>query len=471
MIKLKQVILQLEDSSFQTLRESFKKTKADNFVYLLEAYRTGKHSDKDIVEFLDISANSFYVLKSRLFARIQEHLSEGVFDDQETMLRELLQVPGICFDRPRETAIAFLQKLEAELLRYDLHNDLMVVYSALKKMHLHSEKYFHYSQLFNKHAGLGLSLEKAEENLGNFNRQLGQYNFSRNRQFLDTLNFLRLEMANLYALNPSRQIGLIRNFAELQWVLFADAEAAREHNTEELLQETRRIFSGLPDSAAQKKWEIMLDYLCFEHYFAKNEYKAAGQYFEKVDAGFTNLLLYNNICLSSCFLMSRLRFCEELGRTELLAPDAINDMLTDSSDEHARVLMVIYKAMICFRHNKLKEAVSMLNELLNSVSFKDYFHQNINVKLTLAYFYLVQRDYDLMEVLLKSLSRKIKAEEPEKYQHVLSLMKAFENEMRVAGSTKSQKNRDLFTLFIANNNRPVEVLTHLVPELRRRYHS
>ena len=162
MLKLKQVILQLSDTAFDDLRESFKKTRADNFVYLLEVYREGKQSDKETVGKLGATSNSFYVLKSRLYARIQEYLSEGVFDDQETMIRELLQVPEVCFNRPRETAIAFLQKLEEEFLRYDLHNDLMVVYSALKKMHLHSEKYFHYSQLFNKHAGLGLSIEKAE---------------------------------------------------------------------------------------------------------------------------------------------------------------------------------------------------------------------------------------------------------------------------------------------------------------------
>lgn len=471
MLKLKQVILQLSDTAFDDLRESFKKTRADNFVYLLETYREGKQSDKETVRKLGATSNSFYVLKSRLYARIQEYLSEGVFDDQETMIRELLQVPEVCFNRPRETAIAFLQKLEEEFLRYDLHNDLMVVYSALKKMHLHSEKYFHYSQLFNKHAGLGLSLEKAEESLGNFNRQLGQYNFSRNRQFLDTINFLRIEMANLYALNPSLQIGIIRNFAELQWVIFGDAEAAREHNTEELLQETRRLFAGLPESAAQKKWEIMLDYLCFENYFSKNEYKAALQYYENVNASFNTILLYNNICLSSRFLISKLCFCEVLNRTDDLELAAGQDPLYDVADVHAHVLLAIYKAMIHFRKKKLKEAINLLNDVINTVSFKDYFHENIDVRLTLAYFYLIQDEFDLLELTLKSLSRKIKAEEPEKYAHVLSLIKAFDNEMRTAGSTKSQKNRDLFTLFVANNTRQAEVLAHLVPELRRRYQS
>lgn len=471
MIKLKQVILQLGGDSYLQLRESFKKTRADNFVYLLEAYRGGRSADKDIVAALGISSNSFYVLKSRLYDRIQEHLSEGVFTDQETMIKQLLQVPEICFTRPRETAIAFLQKLEAELLRYDQHNDLMVVYSALKKMHLYSEKYFHYSQLFNKHAGLGLALEKAEENLGNFNRQLAQYNFSRSGQLLDTLNFLRIEIANLHSLNPSGPIGIIRNFVELQLILFGGTGAGTEHNTEELLQDTRKLFASLPESAAQKKWELMLDYLCFENYFSKSEYKAALQYYEKVNAGLNTLLLYNNVCLSSRFLVSKIRFCEELGRSEDLELPEPNSILYDSSDTHARVLLAIYVAMLQFRHKKIREAVNGLNEVLNTVSFKDYFHASVDVKMTLAFFYLVQKDYDLVELTVKGLTRKIKSEHPEKYNHVLTLIKGFENEMRNPDAAKSQKNRDLFTLFVANNHKGVEVLGHLIPELKKRYQS
>lgn len=473
MIKLKQVILQLSDESFGQLKDSFTKTKADNFVLLLESYRTDAATDKEIVESLGISSNSFYVLKSRLFDRIQEFLSVDVFSNQETLIRQLLQVPEICFNRPREIAIAFLQKLEKELLKYDLHNDLMVVYSALKKMHLYSEKYFYYSQLFNKHAGLGLSLEKAEEILGNFNRMLGQYNFSKNQQYLDTLNFLRIEIANLYALNPSRQIEMIRNFIELQLIIYAQETNSIEHNTEELLQSTRKIFSELPETAAQKKWEIVLDYLCFEYYFSKNELKAALQYYEKVNARITTFLLYNNSCLASRFLISKIKFCDELDRIEdleMIKPGG--ELLSDSADIHARVLIGIYTAMLSFKHKKIKEAINILNDILNTVSFKDFFHESINVKMTLAYFYLVLKDFDLVEITLKSVSRKIKTEEPDKYSQVLFLIKVFDNEMGNTGSAKSiNKSKDLFTLFLANNTKNNEVLGHLIPELKRKYHN
>lgn len=339
-------------------------------------------------------------------------------------------------------------------------------------MHLYSEKYFQYSQLFNKHAGLGLSLEKAEELLGNFTRMLGQYNFSKNQQYLDTMNFLRIEISNLYSLNSSRQIEIIKNLIDLQLIIFAQNNNAIELSTEELLQNTRKIFSELPETAAQKKWELVLDYLYFEYYFSKNELKLATQYYEKVNAELNTFLLYNNICLTSRFLVSKIKFCDEAGKPNDLDLAKPGEIVFDSMDTHAKVMVGIYMSMTNYRHKKIKEAINILNEIINTVSFKDFFHESIDVKMTLAYFYMVLKDYDLVEITLKSISRKIKTETPDKYNQVLSLIKVFDNEMTNAGSAKTiAKNKDLFTLFLANNTKSNEVLIHLIPELKRKYQS
>ncbi len=471
MIKLKQVIKQLSGEDFESIADSFKKTKADNYFLLFKSYRDEKISDAEIINQLSITSNSFYVLKSRLFDKIQEHLSVEVFVTQESLIKQLLQVPEVCFNMPRETAIAFLNKLEKELLKYDLHNDLLVVYSALKKMHLYSEKYFYYSQLYNKHTALGLSLEKAEEILGNFNRILGQYNFSRSQQHLDTLYFLKNEIANLYSLNQSRQIEIIKYFVELQLMLFCEENKGLGNSAAEIIQSARKVFSELPENSAQKKWEIVLDYLSFEYYLSIAEYKTASAFYEKVNANLRTLLLYNNICLTSKFLISKLKFCEDSQK-----PDDLNfnpqsaEMLYDPEDSHAKILIANHNSMIYFKQKNFKEATNCLNMVLNNFSFKDFFHESINVKLTLAYFYLTQKDYDLVELTLKSVSRKIKSEQLEKYYHVLNLIKIFESEMNNTGNAKAAaKNKDLFTLFMANNKKVNEVLVHLIPELKKKY--
>ncbi|MBL7909980.1 MAG: hypothetical protein JNJ41_02850 [Bacteroidia bacterium] len=471
MIKLKQVITQLNDNDFTRIDESFKKTKADNYSLLFQSYRSGSLSDAEIIKQLVISSNSFYVLKSRLYDKIQEHLSVDVFSTRENLIKQLLQVPEVCFNMPRETAIAFLNKLEKELLKFELHNDLLVVYSALKKMHLYSEKYFYYSQLFNKHTAFALSLEKAEEILGNFNRILGRYNFSRSQQDLDTLYFLNNEIANLYVLNRSHQIEIIKYFIELQMNLFCEETKGIGTSTVEIIQNMRKIFSELPQTSPQKKWEIVLDYLAFEYYISISEYKTALGFYEKVNDNLHTLLLYNNICITSKFLCTKIKFCDETDRNEDLLEDPKTiEMLHDSEDSHARVVIAIYNAMLHFKQKNLKEAINCLNNILNNFSFKDFFHESINVKLTLAYFYLFQKEYELVELTLKSVSRKIKSEQIEKYYHVLHVIKIFESEMNKTGNAKAlAKNKDLFTLFMANNKKSNEVLSHLIPELKRKY--
>jgi tetratricopeptide (TPR) repeat protein len=473
MIKLKEVIAQLNDVTYESIEKILIKNKADNFVLLLQSYKKGNIPDSEISSQLGISSNSFYVLKSRLYDKIQESLSAGTFSTQENIIKQLLQVHEVCFNSPREIAVAFLHKLETELLRFDMHNELQVVYSALKKMHLYSDKYFYYSQLFNKHVALGLSLEKAEEILGNFNRILGQYNFSRSREHLETLNFINREIINLYALNGSRQIEIIKNIIELQLVLFCSESRSTEHSAEELLKATKKLFDELPETSPQKKWEIALDYLYFEHYQLHSQYKTALPFYEKVNEQLDHFLLYNNICLSSKFLVSKTKFCYESNRVEDISmkPSATN-ILFDTADSHARVLVALYNSMLHYNQNSYKEAIAILNEIINTFGFKDFFHESINIKLTLAYFYLLTGEFDMVDMVLKGISRKIKAEKLEKYDHVMHLIKVFDIEINKNKTDKQHsRKRDLITLFLANNNKDVELLMHLVPELRKKYQS
>lgn len=473
MIKLKEIIAQLQEDKYETVEKALIKTKADNFVLLLQSYRKGGVSDEEISTGLGINANSFYVLKSRLYDKILESLSADMFITQESIIKQLVLVPEICFNSPREIAISFLQKLESELLRIDMHNELQVVYSALKKMHLYSDRYFHYSQLFNRHVALGLSLEKAEETLGNFNRLLGQYDFSKAPELLETLYFIKKEIVNLHALNPSRQIEIIKNIIELQLILFCNGNKSNEFDTEDILLKTRTLFNELPETSTYKKWEIVLDYFYFEHYQSVSQNKTALQYYEKVNSQLPFFLLYNNICLSSKFLISKIKFCTALNKIEDISinPKKIN-LLVDTADTQAKTLIGIYNSMLYFNRKNYKEAISCLNEIINTISFKDFFHINLNVKLTLAYYYLVIGDYDRVESTLKGVSRKIKSEKLVEYNHVLHLIKVFDININKNETDKSQsQKRDLLTLFLAGNAGNVQLLGHLTPELIRKYQS
>ena len=411
MIKLKEIISQLDANTYQDLEDQFSKTKADNFLYLSQSYRKGNVKDEDIIVHLNLNANSFYVLKSRLYSKIKKHISEDIDVTKEDVLNNLRQLHDVCYNQPREIAIAFLDNLEANLLQFDMHSELLVVYSVLKKVHLHSENYFHYSQLYNKHVAFWLSLEKTEAVLGHFNQMLAEYEFSRSQFALSKLSFLKLEILNHLNLNPSRQIEIISNLVDLELYIFCGDFVANSFDAEKTLNETSKKINELPDSSSQKKWQIALDYLCFEYYKTNGQSGRvkAQQYFQKLNSQINNLLLYNSICITPKFLLSKLQFLYEAGQPGEVIKEDPETILTDPHDTYSKVMMAFYKSMLCYHSGKIREAITILNELLNTLSFKDLFHINTEIKLTLCFFYIQLKDFDVAENLMKSLYRKIKS--------------------------------------------------------------
>lgn len=468
MIKLREIIAKLDDGVYKSIENALVKNKADNFLHLLKSYRQNA-TDNDIIDSLELNSNSFYVLKSRLYDRIQNHLSGDIHFNKEELPKKLVQVQRMCYNESREVMIAYLEKLEKDLLHYDLHNELLVLYSVLKKTHLYSDKYFYYSQLYNKQIAFSLSLEKSEETLGNFSRIMAQYNFSRSEKHKETLFFIRREIGNIYTLNPSRQIELIKNFIDLQLLIFCDAELDAPINAEQLLLQTRKLISELPDSSAYKDWQPALDYLCFEYYFRKGMNKMAEPYFAKLEEGFNTILLYSHICPTPKYLLSKIEYLQERGEHLKLTNEDFVDFVVNPNDMHAHVHVGLYAAIKSFYSKHYKEAMNKLNEVINENSFKDYFHINTDIKLTLCFVYLCIKEYDLAESLIKSIYRKIKSEKIETYPHVLDLIKVFETDIKQNGSKISQKQKDGFTLFSARNIGQYKLLTHLFFELKQKY--
>jgi hypothetical protein len=468
MIKLRKIISHLDEDLYKTIEDTLKKNKADNFLFLLQSYRK-EINDPEILESLDLNSNSYYVLKSRLYDKIQSQLSGDIHLNREELLKKLNQIPEMCVKEPREVATAFLQKLEKDLLEYDMHTELLVVYSALKKIHLYSEKYFYYSQLFNKHIAFSLSLEKSEEILGNFNRVLGQYDFSRSSRLVETLWFLRREINDHYALNKSRQVEIIKNFIEIQLGLFSHSDSNKEIDIESLLNQTQKIIGELPETAPHKNWQPALDHLFFEYHCKNGNRKAALALYSRINANLDTLLLSGNISMVSRFLVSKISFlCHEGVSSELAASDT-GDIIYDSDDMHTCVLLGLYSAMISYYAKNYKEAANKLNKILNENSFKDFFHINTDIKLTLAYIYIQLKEYDLADSIIKGVYRKIKTEKITCYANVLDIIKVFELEIKDRGGKTGDKQRDSFMLFTARNKNESELLTHLISDLKQKY--
>ena len=473
MIKLKEVIRQLNNNKYQEIENKLIENKSDKLLFLLRTYKEDILTESAIMKKARISSQSFYVLKSRLNDRIKESLSPNLYEDREKTFKLILQLPDLCYNSPRETTITYLLKLEKELLKHDMNNELLIVYNTLKKIHLNSNKYFHYSQLYNKQISFNLSIEKAEEILGNFCRVLQQFEFSKSEKFIEQLEFLKLEINNINQIYNSIQIQLINNFIELHFQILITKNRSLALNTEELLYQTRKIFKDLPHIVNYKKWEIVLDYLSFEYYYSVSSIRKAHHYYEKVNLNASNFYLYNHIGSVSNFLFSKIKFCLELNKLdEISKPISIKEIFFDSFDQYLIIRLAFYNALTYFFNHEPKKAREELNIVLNNHVFVNYTHEFLNIKLTLAYICIEANELDEASKAIKAISRKIKSLGNNKYNHVFHLLKVFELEINKKHSyTINSKLKDSLILFLAlnENKNNLQITSHLMPHLKNKF--
>lgn len=469
MLKLKKIITDISIEDYTTVEEMLIKNNAKNFLFLLRHYRENQISDNDIISKLELNYNSFYVLKFRLHEKILNFLSKNIRPTKIDITDLFHEVNTICYTKPRETAISLLKKLEKDLLSYEMHNELLILYSALKKLHIYSQKYEYYSQLYDKHLSFIHCIEKAEELLGSFNRQVAQYHFSRSFETRENLHTIREEISQLYIRHPSRQIKIIQNITEIQLVLFCHSCLSSEIHLEEKLNQSLKLVGELPEISSSKAFHISIEYLYFEFYKHIGNRKYAKIYFDKIMTGFNYLLLKTNISFTSMFLLSKISFLQEADKEELIGNNSKVVLLYDDEDLHSRVLLGLYEAMLSYHKNKIQESVNILNNILKMIGLKDFLHINFEIKLTLAYFYINLKEFDLAENILRNISRKIKKENLQNYQNVLDLVIALSIQARKAVKQTTQKQKNHFALFLARNTNENKVLEHLESELIKEY--
>lgn len=465
MEKLKKLVNELSKKDFEGIQQMLVENRSEKFLLLLQTFR-GNHAtkDADLLKKLHCNENALYVLKSRLYEKIQKYLVKGGPQQQSSNGSVTLSPTQLIFEQPRETAIAILLELEKKYIENDIPGELIEVYSALKKAYYNSEKYYVYSQLYNKHVAFTAAVEKAEDTLYNFNKTLSNYFFSRSENDLELLRILKNEIRNIYALNQSHRIELIKNFISIQVQLFTPFEPNQEESLEDLLGACERIVTGFPNDKQLVYYKKVLDFFRFEYYQKIHEPRKAWQYFELVNEVRSTWLLMSPVCQAHRFLLSKVCFLTRHGRAKELA-DA-EGWAVDNYDFYTEVVLRLYNALCKLYAGSAKEASSILNDLLNEASFKDFFHMEMEIKLTLAYIYVNIGEFELAENVSKSVARKLNDDKKETYPHAKAFIKLLglliDNNQ---SPTDSKKIRAAFNLFNQQNHGSFKLLDFLQSEL------
>ena len=467
MIKFKSIVLQLKEEEYNDLCQQFVDTKADKYLRLLKLYRENKYTDEDIQEMLSVNTSAYYTLKSRLFDKIQDFLTNNMSTPIIDLLKKVANIPTLIYDTHRDTAIAILSKLESELQNYDMPYELSSVYSALKKLHIHSQKYYEYTQLYNKHLAYTIALDKAEDLLSNFMKTLGEYYVSRNKDQIQYLSLIKQEMGHIGNLYESHHLRVYQSMVDVSFALFVpDEDSIKDDEPiEDILANLEKIFTTYGKDTNYQHLQLVYNFLAFEYYHKLNLPKKEARYFDIVDKSLQSFLLFNHCAFTTKFLISRIERHVELGTEGDLYEKNKTDLPNyepDKTDVPNYINFAKYAATCAFYAKKYQEAVHILNSLINDISFKNYPHSEIEMKLLLALNYSMINKYDPATSLLRSVTRKIRELNDEMgYENALVFYKILSLQMGSSSRHMDQKLSQLFTRFEMLNQKSNRMLEYI----------
>jgi len=467
MIKFKSIVLQLKEDEFEDLCRQFLETKADKYLRLLMLYRENKYTDEQIQEMLSVNTSAYYTLKSRLFDKIQDFLTNNMSTPIIDLLRKVANIPALIYDTHRDTAIAILSKLESELKNYDMPYELSNVYGALKKLHINSPKYYEFTQLYNRHLAYTIALDKAEDLLNNYMKNLGEYYASRNKSHVDYLALIKQEMGHICNLYDSHHLQVYKGIIDISFALFVPNPDAMKDDepVEDILVKMERVFSTYNKDNNYQYLLLVYNFLAFEYYHKLNLPKKEAKYFEEVEKKLSSFLLFNHCAFPSKFLISKIERHLEAGTEgELYEQNRklIPNYEADKNDVPNYINYAKYMAACAFYAKRYQEAIQILNMLINDISFKNYPHSEIEIKLFLSLNYSMMNKYDPATSLLRSVTRKIRELNDDMgYENALIFYKILSLQMSSSARQVDQKITQLFAKFELLNQKSNRMLEYI----------
>lgn len=430
MAKLKNIIKQLSEKDFKAIHDSLIESNADKSAYLLKSLRERQLSDNKIMTELDVNANAYYTLRSRLNLKIEEYLMQQLESPRTDVLRKVANINEVLFTKKRTIAIATLKKLEKELIDYDLANELTVIYKSLKKLNVNSPDYFQYSQLYNRHVAYMLALDKAEDLLADYFRKYGSYLFSGDEMEKLGLSLLMKEMQNVANLYESHRLYVYRSCMHVFHRLFVEPDETLEQETEgieDIFVKVQKIFDSYNLDSIYYHLNLVFEFLKLEYYNHYKVYRQAEKFYEEVNDAASNLLTnYSTYTFPAQFLISKLERSLRLGtEADLYAENEAGfiDYEADVQDIPRHVIYVVYRALSAYYADKFEEAARLINNLLNEVSMKKHPFALLEVKSVLALQYVLMRDYELFNQLANSIQRQIRTYGKDSCENILLFLK------------------------------------------------
>jgi hypothetical protein len=446
MAKLKNIIKQLSEKDFTAIYTSLIESNAEKSAYLLKALRERSLSDNRIMSELDVNANAYYTLRSRLNLKIEEYLMEQLESPRADVLRKVANINEVLFTKKKAISVATLKKLEKELLDYDLSNELTVIYKSLKKVNINSPDYFQYSQLYNRHVAYMLAVDKAEDLLADYFKKFGDYLLNGGEVEKLGLVLLMKEMQNVGKLYESHRLYVYQSCMYIFHRLFVEVDDNMHQegeSIEDIFDKVQKMFESYHLDAIYYHLNLVFEFLKLEYYNHYKVYRQAEKYYEEVNDACSNLLVnYTTFTFPAQFLISKIERNLRTGNeADLYAENetVFEDFEVDVQDIPKHIVYILYRALSCYYADKYDEAAKLINNLLNEVSLKKYPFIQLEIKSLLALQYVLLKDYELFNQLSNSIQRQIRLFGKDACENILLFLKVLKISTSEAKKEKAKK--------------------------------
>lgn len=446
MAKLKNIIKQLSEKDFKAIYDSLIESNAEKSAYLLRSLRERQLSDNKIMTELDVNANAYYTLRSRLNLKIEEYLMGQLESPRTDVLRKVANINEVLFTKKKAISVATLKKLEKELLDYDLANELTIIYKSLKKLNINSPDYFQYSQLYNRHVAYMLAVDKAEDLLADYFKKYGDYLLNGGEVEKLGLGLLMKEMLNVAKLYESHRLYVYQSCMYIFHRLFVEVDDNMQQDgesIEDIFDKVQKIFESYHLDSIYYHMNLVFEFLKLEYYNHYKVYRQAEKYFEEVNDACANLLVnYSTFTFPTQFLISKIeRHLRNGTEAELYGENEgiFLDYEVDMMDVPKHIVYIIYRAISCYYSGKFEEAAKLINGLLNDVSLKKYPYAQLEIKSLLALQYTLLRDFELFNQLSNSIQRQIRLSGKDNCENIQLFLKILKIATSEAKKEKAKK--------------------------------
>lgn len=427
MSKLTRIIFQLSDQEYEKLYHSLVDGEALKSADLLKILREEQLEEPTILERLDVSTNAYYALRSRLNNKIESFYLEQLEGGKNELYRQVVNINELILTKSRTIAIATLKKLEKELANNDLFHELTLVYQALKKLHLNTPEYFHYSQLYNKHSAQLLAFEKTEsltaEYFKTFNRGLLEMNLGENEE-------AKLIRDTIDAINHrynSHRILTVKSLSILFSQIIQPSKDKKSKVVHARFDELEKIFKLYNNDLLYNHLKWVVTYLKLLHAYSLKKDNEVESFIKELDPISGRLLTnYASFCSPAYYLLIKLEHA--IKNNKIYKLEKLNETLYRNYDEDSAYLLsstvyYYYRAYCCFYGGNIEDAIKWAEQAISLLNIKEHERFLVDLKLTSAGFSFINNDYETVLNQVNYVQRILRISEKSDFEYAYSFMK------------------------------------------------